>query len=64
MFPKCGTPGYVAPEILQLKNRESKYSPVCDVFSAGVIFYKLLTGKSLFTGEEPDKISLLCNIKN
>lgn len=48
MFPKCGTPGFVAPEILHLKDRTYKYSPVCDIFSAGVIFYKLLTGRQLF----------------
>lgn len=41
LFPKCGTPGYVAPEILNLKNKSEKYSEACDVFSCGVIFYKL-----------------------
>ena len=41
MFPKCGTPGYVAPEVLNLANRSEKYSPICDLFSCGCIFYKL-----------------------
>jgi calcium-dependent protein kinase len=41
MFPKCGTPGYVAPEILNLADRSIKYSSVCDVFSCGSIFFKL-----------------------
>jgi calcium-dependent protein kinase len=54
MFPKCGTPGFVAPEILYLTDRKIKYTAVCDVFSAGVVFYKLLTGKNLFTGEQAD----------
>ena len=40
-FPKCGTPGYVAPEVANLKNLNSKYSPICDEFSIGCIFYKL-----------------------
>ena len=40
-FPKCGTPGYVAPEILNLVDRDYKYDSVCDVFSCGCIFYKL-----------------------
>lgn len=41
MFPKCGTPGYVAPEVLNLQNRLEKYNPICDLFSCGCIFYKL-----------------------
>jgi len=41
-FPKCGTPGYVAPEVANLKDLTSKYDKVCDIFSAGCIFYKLL----------------------
>ena len=41
MYPKCGTPGFVAPEILNIKNRTEKYSEACDIFSVGVIFYKL-----------------------
>ena len=41
MFPKCGTPGYVAPEILNLSNRNEKYSSICDMFSCGCIFFKL-----------------------
>jgi serine/threonine protein kinase len=40
-FPKCGTPGYVAPEIANLKDTHQKYDKVCDIFSAGCIFYKL-----------------------
>ena len=40
-FPKCGTPGYVAPEILNLKNKYEKYSELCDIFSCGAIFFKL-----------------------
>jgi calcium-dependent protein kinase len=41
LFPKCGTPGYVAPEIANLVEKNTKYDKVCDVFSAGVIFYKM-----------------------
>ena len=37
MFKKCGTPGYVAPEILADKN----YGTKADVFSTGVILYSL-----------------------
>jgi calcium-dependent protein kinase len=40
-FPKCGTPGYVAPEIANLKDKNTKYDKICDMFSIGCIFYKL-----------------------
>lgn len=40
-FPKCGTPGYVAPEIANLKDLTYKYDKICDIFSVGCIFYKL-----------------------
>jgi len=41
LFPKCGTPGYVAPEILNLQKKNEKYSELCDLFSCGAIFFKL-----------------------
>jgi len=44
LFFRCGTPGYVAPEVLEWKDGDPLYSPKCDIFSAGVIFYLLLTG--------------------
>lgn len=40
-FPKCGTPGYVAPEVLNLMDKTAKYGTPCDIFSVGCIFYKL-----------------------
>lgn len=36
---KCGTPGFVAPEIINLKN--GKYGLESDIFSVGCVFYKL-----------------------
>ena len=41
LFPKCGTPGYTAPEVLNYNDCEDKYDVVCDMFSVGVIMYKL-----------------------
>jgi serine/threonine protein kinase len=44
LYIKCGTPGYVAPEIL----RSEGYTNKCDIFSAGAVFFNLLTGLYLF----------------
>ncbi|CAD8139593.1 unnamed protein product [Paramecium pentaurelia] len=49
-YPKCGTPGYVAPEIANLTDKDTTYGPACDIFSAGSVFFKLLTGRDLFPG--------------
>ena len=37
LFKRCGTPGYVAPEILE----DKKYDQKVDIFSAGAILYIL-----------------------
>ena len=37
LFKRCGTPGYVAPEILD----DQKYNQKVDIFSAGIILYIL-----------------------
>lgn len=36
---KCGTPGFMAPEIFHGLG----YSQKCDVFSLGAVFYYILT---------------------
>lgn len=48
LFTRCGTPGFVAPEVINIKDMKAKYQPICDIFSLGLIFYMLLFGKSLF----------------
>jgi calcium-dependent protein kinase len=42
LFKRCGTPGFVAPEVMNAASTgKVNYTPKCDVFSAGVIFYLL-----------------------
>lgn len=49
LFSRCGTPGFVAPEIISSSSsKHTPYLPKVDVFSAGVIFYIMLVGKSPF----------------
>ena len=47
MHIKCGSPGYVAPEML----KRSTYGPQVDTFSCGVLLYLLLSGRLPFEGE-------------
>lgn len=54
----CGTPGYVAPEILLGK----RYGQEVDCWSLGVMFYILLAGYPPFYGDSKDE--LYANIKS
>ncbi|CAD8075972.1 unnamed protein product [Paramecium sonneborni] len=45
-YKKYGTPGYIAPEVLNMK----VYNEKIDVFSASVVAYILLTQKPVFSG--------------
>lgn len=41
-YNRCGTPGYMAPEIVNMKKEQQKpWTELCDVFSLGVVFFKL-----------------------
>ena len=47
----CGSPQYVAPEVLGVGDGIKEYSPAVDMWSIGVILFILLSGYSPF-GEE------------
>jgi calcium-dependent protein kinase len=49
LFFRCGTPGFVAPEIIKTQQHE-KYTSACDMFSVGCIFHLLLANQPLFPG--------------
>lgn len=55
IFFRCGTPGYVAPEIVNL-TRSEHIEPACDVFSLGAIFHILLCRKALFAGSKYEEV--------
>jgi calcium/calmodulin-dependent protein kinase I len=62
---KCGSPGYIAPEVL----RGPSYTEKADLFSLGSVFYNLFTSKTLFEGrftcqEQMITANRLCNLQH
>ena len=56
LFYRCGTPGYVAPEIINIKDMSTKSHPISDVFSVGCVFYYIIFSKHLFMGKTGQEI--------
>lgn len=52
LFTRCGTPGYVAPEVLA----DKPYDIKVDVYSLGILFYILLTKVNPFNHKSYSKL--------
>jgi calcium-dependent protein kinase len=52
---RIGTPYFIAPEVIY-----KKYNEKCDIWSAGIIFYMMLTGICPFRAE--NEVDLMQNI--
>ena len=52
LFTRCGTPGYVAPEVLA----DSNYDTSADMYSAGILFFALLSKKNPFQNKSYSKL--------
>jgi len=57
IFKKCGTPGYIAPEVFEYDEKvpSTFYNDRCDIFSAGCIMYYMLFGKPLIQASDASK---------
>ena len=51
LYPKCGTPGFVAPEIYAVTHFTDHYGLNCDLYSIGVTLYFMLTGNFPYPGK-------------
>jgi calcium-dependent protein kinase len=63
LYFRCGTPGFLSPEIANLTNKKEKQLCSSDMFSLGCIFYKMyplvslrLTGHYLFGGKTAKEV--------
>lgn len=57
IFIRCGTPGYIAPEIFEFQNSlDSRIPENTDIFSVGIIHYEMIYGKHVFSGKSSAQI--------
>lgn len=66
IFQNCGTPGYIAPEIINIDSHQNKpKNEKCDVFSLGIISYMMATKSLVFRGRNEEEVyenNKHCNI--
>lgn len=55
-FTKCGTPGFIAPEIFHIQKGKTSYDKKCDYFSLGISFYFIRYGKLPYTAENNEEL--------
>ncbi|KAJ5076368.1 serine/threonine-protein kinase fhke-related [Anaeramoeba ignava] len=58
----AGTTHYLAPEVVKNANRRKGYSKACDMWSAGVLLYILLSGYMPFSEDRPSRKPLVLQI--
>jgi serine/threonine protein kinase len=51
LYKRCGTPGYVCPEVVNADANDNNFrvNSKCDSFSAGVVMYLLLSSRPITT---------------
>lgn len=47
---------FVAPEVINITDMTTRYDSVCDLYSLGLVFHILLTGKPAFPGRSYNTI--------
>lgn len=52
IFSRCGTPGFVAPEIIATNDMDAHYELKCDLYSFGVTLYYILTACLPYAGKD------------
>lgn len=67
MQDKCGTIGYLAPELINKKGYDpsDQYDTKVDIFSAGILFFEMINKRNPFKGQDTKKTlhkNMRCNI--
>lgn len=63
LYSACGTPSYIAPELL----RGTGYNTKCDIFSLGSVLYNLKTQRYLFSSKRKDQVIIkntICDLSH